>query len=244
MPDRPDPFAREWIGLPLRVAILESGAFENDRATQDLSAGEVRSNYHLGDALSHGRHRQFGGTSNLWLYHSQPDDGRRAARSVPPEAIDLAPTASRAGWNLSLETLQPYYERAQRTWNDGPADYTVATWGDATTAQVESRTGLLTTRMVQHGTGDIFRTRYRDELAAAENVTVHVGVTVLSLETDDGGTTIQRAVVARSDGTRVSVRAKVFVLAAGGVENTNCCSYPTRRSQAVPAIATTRSAAG
>ncbi len=223
-------FAREWIGLPLRVAILESGGYEDDARVQDLSAGPVSSNYHLRDALAHGRHRQFGGTANLWLYRTLPDDGRRAARSLPPEAIDLEPRGDRAGWGLTLESLQPDYERAQRTWSGGPADHTVESWADATTPPIGSRDGMLTTRMVQHGPGDMFRLRYRDDLLGAENVSVHVGCTVVSLEPDHDGTTIQRAIVVRADGSRVLVRAKVFVLAAGGVENVQLLllSPPTR----------------
>ena len=214
-------FAREWIGASLRVDIVESGGYDDDTRAQDLSAGPVESNLHVPEALQHGRHRQFGGTTNLWFYRNRPDDGRRYARSIPPEPIDLEARGTRpmAGWGLSLEELRPFYERAQPVWNSGTFEYAIEAWSGPTAQPVGDPGGALATRIVQHGPSDVFRLRYREDLLAADNVTVHPGCTVVELTADDAGTTVRGARIVRPDGTASTIRAKVFVLAAGGVEN-------------------------
>ena len=65
--------------------------------------------YHGADALTHGRHRQIGGTSNLWIYDNSPSSGRAFARSVLPESIDLEPRKgdNTGGWPLGIDALMP-----------------------------------------------------------------------------------------------------------------------------------------
>ncbi len=65
---------------------------------------------------------------------------------------------------------------------------------------------------------------------AAENVTIHVGCTVVELLADASGETIDRVRVVRSDGSAAIVRARIVVLAAGGIENAQLLllSEPTR----------------
>src|SRR5215218_8293208 len=81
--------AREFIGSSLRVILLESGKFENDKRIQELNEGKVNSQYFRADALAAGRRRQFGGTPNKWAYTTEPGDGRLYARCVSPEPLDF-----------------------------------------------------------------------------------------------------------------------------------------------------------
>ncbi len=211
----------ECVGAPFRVDILESGRFHNDHDVQALSAGTVRSSYYTSTAIEQGRHRQFGGTSNKWAYQAEPGDGRIYARCLPPEAIDFEarPGVNGDGWPFALEELGSSYTRAQSIWNGGRFEYDVESWSDAASPPLPTRGDIVRTRICQHGSRDVFTFRYRDDLEAAENVTVHPGWTVLRLESDTFGSRIVGAVVRRSDGSSVIVRAKVVVLAAGGVEN-------------------------
>lgn len=214
-------FAREFIGRSLRVVVLESGLTRHDARTQELSASSVDSPYHAVDALAAGRRRQVGGTSNLWVYEANPGSGRLHARSLPPEAHDLDGIDGRpeSGWPFPLPAIEQFYQRAQTLWNGAPADYRVERWADAAAQPLPFPGGLVTTRISQHGPGDIFSVLYRDELLAAENVALLTGSTALRLEADEGGRDIRRVRVARSDGSMSAVTAKVFILAAGGVEN-------------------------
>ena len=209
------------IGRGLRVTLVESGAFEHDPQVQELSAGDVRSDDYAPGALGDGRRRQFGGTTNLWAYRTEPGSGRRYARSLPPEEIDFERRGEEpgAGWPFRLADLARFLERAQRVWNGGPFDYSVETWGDDSTPPLQSPRGMLITRMSQHGPRDVFTLRYRDDLLAAEDVTVLVQCTAVELEWDAASRVVRRAIVARGDGSRFAIAARAFVLASGGIEN-------------------------
>src|SRR6476619_2480885 len=155
----------------LRVAVVESGGLEPDPRAQQLGDGNLDSHNHAEHGLRDGRQRQFGGTSNLWVYETIPSEGRRYALSLPPEPRDL--TAGSFPWPISLQELEPYYERAQAFWNGGPYDYSLARWSLG--SQPLSLPNVVT-RISQHGSSDVFRGAYRDDLLAAENVTVMLGV--------------------------------------------------------------------
>jgi choline dehydrogenase-like flavoprotein len=214
-------FAREFIGLPIQLTLLESGRFGYDKQIQKLGEGKLTSYYFDRGAIVQGRRRQFGGTTNIWVYTNDPGDARRYARCLPPEAIDLAPCPDQPSlcWPLSLDDLHPFFRRAQFVWNGGVFDYDVSTWANALARPIDASGGLLATRICQHGPADIFSLRYRDDLLSAANIDVYLTCTGLTLES--GGTTgrARSLRVARGDGTTFSVAAKVYVLAGGGVEN-------------------------
>ena len=115
-----------------------------------------------------------------------------------------------------MEDIAPYLERAQRIWNGGPFDYSVAT-GATNDAAALVATEMLVTRMSSTDRGR-FTLRYRDDLLAAQNVTILVQCTAVDLEWDASshpfGAQSWRAATARGP-----IAARAFVLAAGGVEN-------------------------
>jgi choline dehydrogenase-like flavoprotein len=212
-------FAREFIGLPIRVTLLESGRFGYDERIQKLSQGKLASYYYCRDAIVEGRRRQFGGTTNRWGYTTGPDDARLYARCLPPEAIDLIPRADQPSlcWPVSLDDLHPFFRRAQFVWNSGIFDYDVSTWANALARPIDASGSLLATRICQYGPADVFSLRYRDDLLSAANIDVYLTCTGLALDGTSGRARSLR--VARGDGKTFSVAAKVYVLAGGGVEN-------------------------
>lgn len=214
-------FARECIGGPFRVCLLETGWFEKDEKLEALSAGLVESRHFGPGALAGGRRRQFGGTANLWGYQTEPSSGRTYARSVPPEPGDLIQRSWQpgSGWPCSAGQLQSFYARAQQLWNGGPFDYSIETWADSATSRPSLDTSSLTSKIAQHGPSDVFTLRYRDDIFTAPNISVQLGSTAVRLESDRSGAVVQRATVVRADGSTFSVTAKAFVLACGGVEN-------------------------
>ena len=206
-------FARWCIGSPFEVLVLEGGTYlprERDRA---LQSGVIDSDYHRADALENGRQRQFGGTANIWAHLTRPDNGQVFARAVPAETVDLEQ------WPIGLGELDPYYDQVGKDWIGRPIDNNVSSWSSAERSPLPLRPGPLTTRMAQYGAGSVFLSRYRDEIAAAANITVQVDSTVIELVSDRNGTRVRRARVRRSDGSTYQVEAKVFVMAGGTVEN-------------------------
>jgi choline dehydrogenase-like flavoprotein len=212
--------AREFIGSSQRVVLLESGEFENNPRIEELSDGEVNSQYLGADALAVGRRRQFGGTPNRWVYTTEPGDGRRYARCVPPEPLDFESHTADPSlcWPFPFDHLRPYYEKAQKIWNGGPFEYQVSSWA-SDRRPLEIAVDVLETRICQHGPNDVFILRYRDDLLAAENIALYLTCTAVALDSDDAGGRVRKLRVATADSRTFSVAAKTYILACGGVEN-------------------------
>ena len=212
--------AREFIGTPVRILVLESGGFDKDDVIEGLSSGEVISDYMKDSALAEGRRRQFGGTPNMWGYRTEPWNGRLYARSVPPEPRDF--NCDRDDpvlrWPLCYSELLHHFATAQTVWNGGKFDYCVDTWASGL-SPLKTASGALETRISQHGPRDVFTSYYRDELLAAENVHVCVQSTAISLESDGEVGRARRLRVARADGRHFWVNSDTYILACGGVEN-------------------------
>jgi choline dehydrogenase-like flavoprotein len=215
--------ARECLGASFEVLVLESGLYEPDGAAQDLAAGWTDSPFYEPHAMAGGRRRQFGGTANDWVHVAWPGRSRVYARTMAGEEVDFEarPWQPGSGWPFGLAELRDDYDRAHLAWAGSTVDDEVARWSTPHTLPLEL--GPLGTRMAQFAPADTFTLRARDELFAAANVTVWVGSTVVALDAAPGGgadgTAIRRAQVVRSDGSTFSVTAEVFVLACGGVEN-------------------------
>jgi choline dehydrogenase-like flavoprotein len=65
----------------------------------------------------------------------------------------------------------------------------------------------------------LFGDAYRDEMRAAPNITVLLHANLMELEANVSGTSVVRARLGTLTGRRGHVRARHFVLAAGGIEN-------------------------
>ena len=203
--------AREFEGTATRVVVLESGRFDVDDDAQSLNEGTTTSTHHLDEALAVGRRRQFGGATNLWVHHTDPDDGRRHARMLLPEAIDFA------DWPVDRKTLLPFYAHAHHTCRLGPWSYDTERWtGGGPGPWPFER---VTTVVCHYCASDVFTGRYRDDAKASENVTVVQNATVVEIETDGDRTMVDGVRAARFDGEWVQVRARRFVLVGGGIEN-------------------------
>jgi choline dehydrogenase-like flavoprotein len=76
----------------------------------------------------------------------------------------------------------------------------------------------VTTSMFQFGPRDIFTKEYRHQINKSPNVTTYLNANVTEIETDENQG-VKRVHAACLSGNTFSVVAKVFVLAAGGIEN-------------------------
>ncbi len=201
--------ARALRGRGLRMIVLESGGFEPDDAVQDLYRGEVVDPFY--QPLDETRLRYFGGTTNHWAGYCRPlDDIDFSGRDGTPYG----------GWPFPAAELVPYYRRAHPVCGLGPYDYDVV-------ARAESAgEGLLPydpARLVNglyHVSAPLrFGPAYRQDLAAADDIAVHLNANLVAIETDDGARHVGGLVVGALAGTRYRVRSRAAVLATGGVEN-------------------------
>ncbi|MUL38110.1 FAD-dependent oxidoreductase [Gloeocapsopsis dulcis] len=206
--------ARELRNQPYEVCILESGGFDFEQATQSLYDGANAgiSYFPLGEA----RARYLGGSTNLWGGWSRPFD------EVDFEKRSWVPYS---GWPVTRSELLPYYHRAQQACHLGPYAYDVSSW-EETLKQLQCDRLPLNEAQVETCIWQVippthlrFGEAYRTELEQAKNVSTYLHANVLEIETNDTAQAVTRLQVASLDGKKFWVKAKVFILAVGGIEN-------------------------
>lgn len=204
--------AHELDGTPSRVLLLESGGFEASKAAQDLNTGEVADPRHHGP-LDGYRVRRFGGTSTVW-----------GGWCAPFDRIDFQarPHVPHSGWPITKEELDPCYARAHAYCELGAYAYDVSrALAGAPTPTIPglSQPDVVTDRLWLVSPPTNFGKSYRSRLRQSQNVTVCLHATALKLLAGPPQR-IDRLKVGSVDGHEFHVRARMFVLAAGGLETT------------------------
>ncbi|MEO8578485.1 MAG: GMC family oxidoreductase [Gemmatimonadales bacterium] len=196
--------ARELIGGHLTVALFESGGLMPDRRTQALNRGSYNNPYD--HALEDSQSRSFGGTTNLWSGWCRPLDESDFTRR------DWIP---HSGWPLSIETLQPWYNKARRVCELD--DENPATLADRGPWPFDQR--RLSTRRFDLSPPTRFGQKFRAELASSPNVRVCLNANAVAFGTDESTRRIESIEFKTLSGKSILATARVFILAAGGIEN-------------------------
>jgi choline dehydrogenase-like flavoprotein len=199
--------AREFIGQPFRVCLLESGGLEFDESTQSLYKGE---SVGLPYALETERLRYFGGTTNHWGGYCRPFD------HIDFEVRDWIP---HSGWPFGKPHLVPFYERAQAVCQLGPFLFDVEAWETKDTPRFPFTGDRVVTKIFQLSQSERFGEVYRNEIEQADNVSTYLWANVVDIETEENARTVTRLQIATLDRSKFWISARLFILAAGGIEN-------------------------
>jgi choline dehydrogenase-like flavoprotein len=213
--------ARTICRSGLRVCLLESGGNKASKAAENLNTGIVDSPHgYREQTFREGRCRQFGGSANLWNHELRGAPGGHI-RYLPLDKIDFERQdwIPESGWPFSRQEIQSYYEIAQRVCGIGKFDYRATAWDNGAKSRQPWRTEKLESIISQFGSPSIFKERFCRELASAERVSVFLRAVLLELGMDPVSRAITSACAGTPDGGKFQVEAKVFVLAAGGLEN-------------------------
>jgi choline dehydrogenase-like flavoprotein len=202
--------AREFIDCGFRVILLESGGEKPEQATQDLYAGsDIGQPY---DIFRDSRLRYFGGTSNHW--------GGVWCDLPTPLDFETREGVPYSGWPFPLSHLEPWYRRAQPVLKLGPYGYGLADWGIAPGDIPEPFLGPhFVCRVLQQGPTTRFGREYGHELRRARNVTVYLHANALRFDTGKNGGSVKQVKVGVLPDGRFEVRARIYILASGGIEN-------------------------
>lgn len=199
---------RELIGSRLRVVLLESGGMEYEQETQDLYDGQS-----IGQSfedLRSSRLRYFGGTTNHWGGWCLPLD------PIDFEAREDLPNH---GWPFPRSHLDPWYERAQKVCQLGPYDYRPSSWGITTEkipppfAGPEFECKILQENYLRFGPV------YASALREAPETTTYLHANAFNFATADNGSEVKELAVKTLSGNEFAVRARIYILATGGIEN-------------------------
>ena len=199
----------------LNILLLESGGANFDPANQKMYAGSQSGLSYI--ALDAGRLRFLGGSTNHWGGWCRPLD------EIDFEARDWLPYS---GWPFPKKALAPYYPRAQALVEAGPWLYDKAgtritelgpllPLGDG---------GVYTSWFQFSKTRDselptYFGHRYEGEIKRAPKVTPLLNANVTGIRLSANGQQVDRLDVATLTGKKFTVKPRVTVLAAGGMEN-------------------------
>ena len=204
--------AREMEKKGLDTCLLESGGMEADDATRDLYRGaSVGMEYQFADGC---RARFLGGSSNCWGGWCRPLD------AWDFEKKDWVP---HSGWPFGLDELLPYYQRTHELLQLGPVNFEPSYWERAINRddvrRIPFMSGRVRDSISQFSPPVRFGKRYRQELKVARYLRVFLHANVTEIVTDRDGNKITHVKVRTLSGSSMTVQAKIFVLATGGIEN-------------------------
>jgi len=200
--------ARRLAEANVRVCLLESGGRDYERPVQELAEGKsIGFPYY---PLSESRLRFFGGTTAIW--------GGRSAE-LDPIDFERRSWVTGSGWPFSKETLAPYYEQASEL-----LDLPATEMREAETSR-QRHHGLALDRSLFETSCWWFDERFERftignsaDLSASKVLQILLHATVVKIIPNASGTALDALEIANLEGHRGTVRAKAFVLAAGGME--------------------------
>lgn len=202
--------AREFIGTPYKVILLESGGFDYDEETQSLYEGKNIGLPYF--SLDQARLRFFGGATNHWQGMCAPLD------PIDFEKRDWIPYS---GWPISWSDLDPYYSRAQKVCELGPYRYDMEFWEqqerDLNKLPLDPST--ISYKIFQYSPPTRFGQVYRESLLAANNIVLWTYANVTAIETTTNAARVTGLRIKCLNGKEHQVLSRYYVLACGAIEN-------------------------
>ncbi|MGY0557214.1 MULTISPECIES: GMC oxidoreductase [unclassified Lysobacter] len=198
--------AREFLGTPLQVCVLESGGLEGTERNQALYDGSSVGNPELDPAS--GRMRVFGGSCTLW-----------GGGCIPMDGMDAREWMAHSGWPVSHADLEPYFMRARSFCQLDNQDLAEACFLSQPKVPPLPFDPDVLANQIYTISPVLPGESYRRQFEQADNIRVLLHANLLELETDDEAKQVQVARVASLNGHVTRIRARQYVLACGGIEN-------------------------
>ena len=198
--------ARRLLALGHSVVLLESGGFDHDEASADLNRGSiVGQDYH---PLEHSRLRFFGGTTAIW--------GGRCAEF---DAIDFERRdwVHASGWPIGPDEIRGYLGEARNILGVGGVD--TSRLEKPQLLQRLSSEELAVRWWSFDPVFDRFTINRARDLEDSPRCTLMIHATVREVMVSDDKGSIERLDVRTPSNRKIDVRARHYVLAAGGIEN-------------------------
>lgn len=205
--------AKELAQGAHQVCVLAGGALEYDEGVQALYDVSTTGDPYLSPLEN--RRRQFGGTANMWVV--KLPRGRMGPRLAKFDALDFEKRewVPNSGWPISLDDLEPYYERTQVLWEIGPNRYDAEYWATPEAPPLPVPPELMGTSMFQFGEKEIFHDPNRSGLDQSKNIEVWLNAHAMELIGERGVTNLR---CKATSGQPFEVNARAYVVAAGAIE--------------------------
>jgi choline dehydrogenase-like flavoprotein len=210
------------LGFSKSLTALPRNIFHHVFGEQSLTAGD-----NLGDPyylLRLTRLRSLGGTSRALARHG--------LRSRPLDEIDfeVREGIDHTGWPFTRSHLDAFYKLAQAFAGLGPYEYNGRYWEHPDRPQLTLAGDDVSTSIFQYGAVDYIERHIRS-VGTAANIRVLTNATVTRLQKETSSSTVDNIEVRTLKGKTFFVRARIYVLAAGGIENARILLHSNRISR-------------
>ena len=198
--------ARRLLARGRSVVLIESGGLDHDEASADLNRGEIVGEpYH---PLEHSRLRFFGGTTAIW--------GGRCAEydAIDFERRDWVP---HSGWPFSVDDIRSYLAEARSLLGVDGVDAGRLPWPGL--LQRLSSEELAVRWWSFDPKFDRFTIDQAQDLEQDSRCTLLTKATVREIMLSPDKGSVERLDVRAPSGRTIDVRARHYILAAGGIEN-------------------------
>jgi choline dehydrogenase-like flavoprotein len=196
-------FCREFVDTSVKVVLIESGGLTFSGPTQSLYEGE---NCGLPSyPLSHARARTFGGSTTRW-------GGQ--CRSLDPIDFEARSWVPDSGWPFDRAHLNPWYERASTACALSTEEE--AAQGDF--PPLDAQAGL-EKAWFRFGYPTDFGQVHGRFLNGSDNIRVFLHANCTEIQTDWASGCVETVQIKTLENHEFKVRARLFVLACGGIEN-------------------------
>lgn len=194
------------------VALVESGYEKAESKAQRLAeAAEWDPALHASMGMS--VRRQLGGTSTIW-----------GGRCVPYDRVDFERREhiSNATWPVTYDDLLPYYQRACSWLKCGRAAFDTTQMAHLPPSVVPGlpEDSASSATFERWSLSTDFAREYGDALKRSRRVRVVTGLTCTEVISGLDDTRVEKLDCRTLEGRRVSIQARGYVLACGGLETT------------------------
>jgi choline dehydrogenase-like flavoprotein len=200
--------AREFLGTPYTVTLLESGGLHNEPESNRLYDSEIVGLPHAG--VHSGRERVFGGTTTVW-----------GGQTLRFGKFDFQPRCwvPFSGWPIPREELDPYYDRADRLLKLRESLNYEDVYSDFGISPPPFDPQKLSMQFSQWSPKPNFGTAYRRDLQRAHNISVLLHANVTAIATNSSASAVEQVEFSTLSGKIGVARARFFVICCGGIEN-------------------------
>lgn len=202
--------ARELNGSGLNVLLLEAGGIRDDpRLTANTFGLQVAGEPFRNPNPSRGR--LFGGSTNLWF-----------GRVAVPNAIDFRERdwVPNSGWPLEYRELTPWFQIAARILDvRNLGKLQIRNWPRNATIQTFVQPGRSNLGVFLWARQIFTGLQAEPQLQQSLNVRVLLNATATEVVPDEMASRVKSLHVRTNQGNQFTIRARAYVLAAGGIEN-------------------------
>jgi choline dehydrogenase-like flavoprotein len=213
-------FAKEFLGSHFKVLVLESGGLDQEVASQKLNESEVVGLPHVG--VEKGRFRAFGGSTIAW-----------GGQTLRLRALDFTKRSwvPNSGWPITLQDIEPYYDRAERVLQLGPNLSYEDLCARAGINPLVFDSAKLNVECSRWSPWPNFGTTYRKELREAQNISVVLHANVTQITTNQTARTVEGLEIRCLAGKRGTAKARFYIMCCGGIETARLLLASDRTEQ-------------